>query len=152
MVVTAWLVHLELALFFCTLFSPWRFTFFRAHSHNWQMPRDVTNIHEDWAGFYQCQKCWGHFSCLVLEVKLKLPLAIGRWGHPQPLEIPSQNQKDHRSLSSKIFEWNMKYFWYVAFGKGMDKNKCQGQNQHWYPTPKIEHKRVGKFSLLLSRF
>ena len=27
----------------------------------WQMPRDITNISEDWADFCQCQEFWCHF-------------------------------------------------------------------------------------------
>ena len=35
----------------------------------WQMPQDVTNIHEDWADFCQCQEFWWHFLSFVLEGK-----------------------------------------------------------------------------------
>ena len=33
----------------------------------WQMPRDVTNISEDWADFCQCQEFWCHFLSFVFS-------------------------------------------------------------------------------------
>ena len=34
-----------------------------------QMPRDVTNISEDWADFCQCQEFWCHFLSFVFSEK-----------------------------------------------------------------------------------
>ena len=61
---------LEQALFLCAPFllkkekcSP----FLELTPTLWQMPRDVTNISEDWADICQCQEFWCHFLSFIFS-------------------------------------------------------------------------------------
>ena len=122
-------MHLPQALLFCAPFfvqngkcSP----FLELTPTLWKMPRDVTNISEDWADFCQCQDFWCHFLSLVSSEKITL-LALG--GRPQPLKQPSQSQKCHfykkmnalndtitSAMSKSAKKTNGEYLWLsVAF-------------------------------------
>ena len=85
-----------------------------------QMPRDVTNISEDWADFCQCQEFWCHFLSFVFSEKCPFWLWEGTLSLSKSLNFYEKTKlkKWHTNSTSKSLLSPWKYSWrLVAFVK-----------------------------------
>ena len=111
------------------------FTFPLAHSHALTMTQDVTNIHEEWDNFCQCQEFWCHFLKLHFWGKMALDcLETGAFSiSKSPVKVflwENEYDKWHQnSGSAKNLQLKRRIFVIVCgICRGVDKKqilKCQ---------------------------